>query len=822
MKQPQWDKYEAAFLLEYCLKVENNELSRKEAITTVSEHLRERAKDRGFEIDEVFRNENGISMQMSAMRNCYLEKNKGLTISKLFKEVVALYKTNRNIFEKIIQEESSKVNKTIYQEFLLWLKTEKPNDTKEVIEYLSMLSMFVIKRKQLHKPIADITDADEIEHLQSIMNKPETLGIHSKKMSAKIDKALKMYLHFLHSKDKKDLSCLNCKSVLIEEKQSEDYFKVDFSSSQNYAHTKPVSCRYKGRNIPCSGWNSVFINITRAIYQDCHTKFPVGHSLSSSSRIDIGSPEGMVYPKEIANGIYLECNVSASGVVSKLRALMVICGMNYSDVVIEYRQNVKQSKVQKKTETAVIPSTQLQWMPHFTKELTELIAKYYKYGFRVGSPIELMRLRNYAESANVELPVSDEELEREVSVVGVLIDGKIYALSDEILEEVASITDIIFEQGVGVIFIELFMEKNSEWLEEHYIVTVDMLKEILKKARPQYYLGQNIITVAEKISEHDAIVKEILRVSKGSSVVIFSELVEVLEYIPSEKIAWSLSMSPEFVWISEGKYFGMKDFIISEEDENAISMYVDRECGLNGYVSITNLPYGNIPEENYELSDSALQTAVYNKVLKKNYYLHGKILTKESNGVDIDILLKAYCSGKDICTASEVMERAIELTGNPNKQNVMAALYDTMIRIGADKFISEQQVHFDVERIDELLTQIVSDRFIPIRGVTTFALFPPCGTSWNHYLLESFCYRFSKKFRLVVMNYNDKNAGLIKAFELSLNYTDMLCEAAAKSNEDLTVEAVGNYFFNNGFTAKRKYSNLPEIIERAKITREEG
>ena len=375
MKQPQWDKYEAAFLLEYCLKVENNELSRKEAITTVSEHLRERAKDRGFEIDEVFRNENGISMQMSAMRNCYLEKNKGLTISKLFKEVVALYKTNRNIFEKIIQEESSKVNKTIYQEFLLWLKTEKPNDTKEVIEYLSMLSMFVIKRKQLHKPIADITDADEIEHLQSIMNKPETLGIHSKKMSAKIDKALKMYLHFLHSKDKKDLSCLNCKSVLIEEKQSEDYFKVDFSSSQNYAHTKPVSCRYKGRNIPCSGWNSVFINITRAIYQDCHTKFPVGHSLSSSSRIDIGSPEGMVYPKEIANGIYLECNVSASGVVSKLRALMVICGMNYSDVVIEYRQNVKQSKVQKKTETAVIPSTQLQWMPHFTKELTELIAK---------------------------------------------------------------------------------------------------------------------------------------------------------------------------------------------------------------------------------------------------------------------------------------------------------------------------------------------------------------------------------------------------------------------------------------------------------------
>lgn len=822
MKQPQWDKYEAAFLLEYCLKVEKNELSREEAITTVSEHLRERAKASGVEIDEIFRNKNGISMQMSAMRNCYLEQNKGLTISKLFKEVVALYKTNRNTFEKIIQEESSKVNKTIYQEFLLWLKAEKSNDAKEVTESLTMLSMVAIKSKQLHKPIADITDADEIEYLQSIMNKPNTIGIHSKKMAAKIGKALNIYLQFLHSKDEKDSSCLDGENVLIDETQLKDYFKLDFSISQNYAHTKPVRCKYKGQNIPCSGWNSVFINITRAIYQDCCTKFPVGHSLSASSRIDIGSSEGMVYPKEIANGIYLECNVSASGIVSKLRALMEICGVSYSDVVIEYRRTVKQPKIQKETETVVVLSPQLQWIPHYTKELTELIAKHYKYGFRVGSPIELMRLRNYAESAGVELPVSDEDLECEIFEVGMLIDGKIYALSNELLVEVASLIDTIFEQGVGVIFSELFMEKNSEWLEEHYIVTVDMLKEILKKVRPQYYLGQNIITAAEKISEHDATVKEILRVSEDSSIIIFSELVEALEYIPSEKIAWSLSMSPEFVWISEGKYFCMKDFVISEEDVNVISAYVDRECGLNGYASITNLPYGNVLEDNYELSDIALQTAIYNTVLKKNYYLHGKILTKESNGVDIGILLKAYCNGKDNCTASEVMERAIELTGNPNKQNAMVALYDTMIRVGADNFISDQQVHFDVERIDELLTQIVLERFIPIRGVTTFALFPPCGTSWNHYLLESFCYRFSKKFRLVVMNYNDKNAGLIKAFELSLNYTDMLCEAAAKSCVDLTVEAVGNYFFNNGFTAKRKYSNLPEIIERAKIIREEG
>lgn len=71
-----WDKYEAAVLLDYCLRVENGDMSRSEAITTISHMLRQRAVLAGNKIDAVFRNENGISMQLSAMKNCYFGKNK--------------------------------------------------------------------------------------------------------------------------------------------------------------------------------------------------------------------------------------------------------------------------------------------------------------------------------------------------------------------------------------------------------------------------------------------------------------------------------------------------------------------------------------------------------------------------------------------------------------------------------------------------------------------------------------------------------------------------------------------------------------------------
>lgn len=87
-----WNIYEAAILLDYYLKVENGDISRSEAVTIVSQILIQRAVLTGHKIDAVFRNENGISMQLASMRNCYLGKKRCLTISKVFYEIVNLKK----------------------------------------------------------------------------------------------------------------------------------------------------------------------------------------------------------------------------------------------------------------------------------------------------------------------------------------------------------------------------------------------------------------------------------------------------------------------------------------------------------------------------------------------------------------------------------------------------------------------------------------------------------------------------------------------------------------------------------------------------------
>jgi len=814
-----WDKYEAAVLLDYILKVENGVFSRSEAVSIVSDKLRQRAIINGMEIDEYYRNENGISMQMSALRNCFLGIERGLTISTLFREIVALYKTDRPAFYSILQEELSQMNNTAWQEFLLWLKDTHPAHEKEIIASLTTINMLGLKNSQLDMPIAEITDEAKIEALQVSVLKPNLFGLHSKKTAIKAKKAIGIYLGYLRSRNRKELP--DGADDAIKEQVAETVGEmVDFSANSHYAHTKPIRCEYKNQVINCAGWNALFINLVKAFYQDYSKVFPVGKSLSSSSRVDIGDQAGMIYPKEIADGIYLECNVSATGVINKIRALMSICKIPTGDVVIYYCKS-GQNGVAADNNDDSVGAKKPNWTPMYTKELTELLTVHYQYGFRISSPIEMMRLRNYADSENISLPENDEELDREIKAVGVLIDGKVFALSDALLEETGVFMDRIFSEGAQVVFTEVLMEKHHDWFDERLIISDSMLKEILRKSRPRYHCGQNIISAGEKMSEHDAVVLDILRVAGNSSVVMFAELDQQLPYIPSEKIAWSLSASPEFVWISEGKYFIMKHFLVNTEDKVAILHYVDSECERNGFASITDLPFGRIPSDNYELSVTALHAAVFARILKGQYYLHGKIIAKEADGVDIISLLKAFCIDRDECTVTEVIDRATELTGAINKQNSMEALYETMVRADADRFVSENKVFFDVEKIDSLLSEVIGDSFGPIKAITTFALFPACGISWNHYVLESFCYRFSNKYRLVVKNYNDKNAGILKYKDLPLGYTDMLCEAAAASHIELNQELIGQFFFECGLTAKRKYSNLPEIIERARNIREE-
>ena len=91
-----FDKYDTAILLEAYLQVEDGTLTRRQAAEKASKELRQRAIDRGMEIDDQFRNYAGIRKQLDVMEFNYTDGKRGYEKrTKIFIEVIDLYRSRR-------------------------------------------------------------------------------------------------------------------------------------------------------------------------------------------------------------------------------------------------------------------------------------------------------------------------------------------------------------------------------------------------------------------------------------------------------------------------------------------------------------------------------------------------------------------------------------------------------------------------------------------------------------------------------------------------------------------------------------------------------
>lgn len=454
-----------------------------------------------------------------------------------------------------------------------------------------------------------------------------------------------------------------------------------------------------------------------------------------------------------------------------------------------------------------------------SKDIPYILKEHYQYGFKLDSFREILRFRQFAEADGVAIPEDDEDLKAAILSAGTLVDGKAFAKSDDLAQELCSMVNAIVESGTKVIYYESLLEQHSEWMQAHFITSDTMLKELLQKNLAEFAFSKKFMAAGEKKTEKQAVTDEIKRIWGENQTCSVEEIGERLPYIPIGNIWRVISGNVNFVWVVEGVYLLTDKFIISDEEEGAILDYVETACSEKGFASLSDVPKEGIEEQNYEVSQAAILSAIYNKVLLGKYILNGKILTKDNSSLDAVTLLKQHIEGRENCTFGELADKVIELTGGTNRQFAFQALYDSMVRIDANNYVADRFVSFNVDEIDRVLSGIISNHFCATRDVTTFALFPVCGYPWNSFLLESYCYKYSKKYSLRLLNFNDKNAGIIAEKNYDKSYVEMLAIALAGAKVELIQEEVGLYLFQTGYMAKRKHGRLGEIVEKARELR---
>jgi len=198
-----WNKYEAVILLDGYIESLRCELPKLRIIKRISAELRQMAIHGGQEIDEVFRNENGISFQMQSMKSAYL----GYTVDKkpatqLFADVVSLYKTNHPEYDKLLEEAKNMINEEQNNGdvFSSWLVLQKPPmQLSGLLWIFEEIEHFCLKLKVLHAPLLNTTDVETLAKVKKTIESNKFFTISHRKQMNKIVSAMKLYYEFVRS-----------------------------------------------------------------------------------------------------------------------------------------------------------------------------------------------------------------------------------------------------------------------------------------------------------------------------------------------------------------------------------------------------------------------------------------------------------------------------------------------------------------------------------------------------------------------------------------------------------------------------------------------
>jgi len=155
-----WDKYEAVILLDALIKVKKGN-PKTHMVNLVSFRLRQKAINQGIEIDEIYRNTNGISFQMRSMESAYEQVNMGKPATKLFTEIVNLYRSDYESYKKILKEamqmvEYSSDNKDSFTSYVF---KKQPESKDDILNAIKCMENFAISTKALpHSVYENLTE----------------------------------------------------------------------------------------------------------------------------------------------------------------------------------------------------------------------------------------------------------------------------------------------------------------------------------------------------------------------------------------------------------------------------------------------------------------------------------------------------------------------------------------------------------------------------------------------------------------------------------------------------------------------------------------
>lgn len=603
-------------------------------------------------------------------------------------------------------------------------------------------------------------------------------------------------------------------------------FVYDFNNPVRLEFSTPLSVSYFDEIRDTSSWKKVYVGIVSLLYEDYQDTINnyKNSNLFGRGRSDLADYEhqsSMVSPRMVTNDLYLETNLSANDITVKIKKLLDICLVDYENVKIRYTRPDNREKIDEPVSKTVESKVVVREKP--TKDDLDIkiettIARHFSNGINPSNFVNLLRFKQfYSADHNEGLNISDDFLTKKILQLGVLMDGKVYIVSDECKDRLTTVVCGVVNDGYAIVYFENLFNQNEDWLVENNIYAADMLRSLLVSLA--YYnetiggltIKQGYFSV-EKSTELALIEGEIKKVWGENPTVRIDSLSERLPYIPFEKIKYDLSYASAFKRNSEGVYAYRRYFQISNDQIEALKQQIREVCEQNGRASFDELYLEKVFEDNYELTTSAIYDFLFDE-LSTEFDRKANILSPKGTCLDIEEQIKRFCKGRQTVTLQELGEVMNGVIGRVDLWRLIDYACNYMVRIDEENFVADNLVNFDITSTDCIIDEIVRFESIGLKQIVTYIRFPECRYQWNAFLLESFVRRFSESYKYMSLSNNSRNVGAIVKKNSVDDYHGIMAKALYHSTVSLSDEnEVFDYLMDMGYLGRRSYKKIEELI----------
>ena len=794
-----WDKYEAIILLEAWLQVQSS-IPKMWVVNLVSYRLRLKAIKQSIEIDEIFRNTNGIKFQMQSMASAYEKKDMGKPATKLFSEIVALYHNDPVTYRKMKEEAMKMVDYSseIKDDFIQYVCAEQPQLAAKILKCIDYMENFAIATKALsHSIFENLTDETITILRKKVLRHKFFIVKHQKNLSLS-ELGLKLLTDYIDKLPDREIRTVERESTITTKTNETNNNNIDFLSwmIQN-AGLKPVTAR---------GYKSA-INICD-LY--ARTNLLYSNSLAICSN----------YDEFITMYTVLMQDAGFRRLSEEKHNYLVAALNKYRDYMLAITKGSVPAPCEKQADTI---------SDDVKEKIGAVLVEEFEDGYCIGDYMHRMRFQSsYEEKYGEELGKTADEMEDILVSIGQMRDNRVF-YSDKsdstVLSDIYGDIGKAFDNGATAVYYECLYNDYAERLAaDMSIYSSETLRTTIQGDihLPKEYRAMKSYIAKYGIEPDSA--EEIRKVLQDCHVpMTFAEMQGKVRHIPMYKIKQALVQMPDAARIEEGTYFYAPNFYISAEEKSALIRAMRSAISVNGFLVAKNLrnlfrdtcPASAMDSERYE--DYSIRN-ILKVLLRDEFEFSSSVITEKGSQLDYGQVFREYAAEHERVTLNELLELKKEL-GSP--VIYWNSVFKEMIRISATELVRKGTVEFDTATVDRVLEKMYPDEYTPLKDVTLFLNLPPVSVRWNGFLLESYLREYSEKFQLIQLSIaQDDYCGIMLKRSSSLkSYTDVAADMLAGNYSWSDEKSALQLLKDLHFQQRAANSNISAIIKAAKQKR---